>query len=330
MINFFASRITTSIFTLFLLSVVVFSTIHLAPGDPARLMLPMEADEDDVAEMRKALGLDKPLMIQYLLWVKNAIRFDFGKSIQMKYSASRIFLQRVPATLELTFAGIFISVLFAIPIGIFAALKRNSFWDFLISSISLFGLSAPRFWFGILLILLFSLGLGWFPPFGREVGLFAGVGGIFKGEFKPFYEAVKHLALPAVTLATWFFAVFLRYTRAGVLEELGKLYVKTARQKGISELRVMFAHVIRNALIPIVTVIGVQVAILFGGAVVTEIVFAWPGVGQLLIQALFSRDYPVIQASLFMIGTMIVTISILLDIIYVTIDPRIIYNSNNR
>jgi ABC-type dipeptide/oligopeptide/nickel transport system permease component len=329
MLNFFASLIVTSLLTLFLLSFIVFSTIHLAPGDPARLMLPMEADEEDILEMRKALGLDKPFVVQYLIWAKNAIRLDFGKSIQMKYSSSRIFLQRIPATLELTLGGIFLSIFFAVPIGIFAALKRNSFLDFLISFISLFGLSTPRFWFGIILILVFSLGLGWFPPFGREVGLFTGIASIFHGELSPLYHAVKHLALPSITLATWFFAVFLRYTKASVLEEFNKLYVKTARQKGISEWRVMLAHVIRNALIPIVTVIGVQISILFGGAVVTEIVFAWPGVGQLLIQALFARDYPVIQASLFMIGSMIVVISILLDIIYVTIDPRIIYGTNN-
>ena len=328
MVNFFMSRILTSIFTLLMLSIIVFSTIHLAPGDPARMMLPMESTKEDVEVMRKALGLDKPLVIQYLIWIKNAVKFDFGKSIIMKYSASEIFLNRLPATLELTFASIMIAVFFAIPIGVFAAIKRNSFWDFGVSFVSFFGLSTPRFWLGIMLILIFSLGLGWLPSFGRGMGLFIGIGKLFQGELDPFLKAMKHLILPSITLATWFFAVFVRYTRASVLEEIGKLYVKTARQKGISEVRVMFAHLIRNALIPIVTVIGLQIAILFGGAVVTEIVFAWPGVGQLLIKALFSRDYPLIQASLFMVGTMIVIISILLDVAYVIIDPRIIYNKN--
>lgn len=328
MVNFFMSRILTSIFTLLMLSIIVFSTIHLAPGDPARMMLPMESTEEDVEVMRKALGLDKPLVIQYLIWIKNAVKFDFGKSIIMKYSASEIFLNRLPATLELTLASIMVAVFFAIPIGVFAAIKRNSFWDFGVSFVSFFGLSTPRFWLGIMLILIFSLGLGWLPSFGRGMGLFIGIGKLFQGELDPFLEAMKHLILPSITLATWFFAVFVRYTRASVLEEIGKLYVKTARQKGISEVRVMFAHLIRNALIPIVTVIGLQIAILFGGAVVTEIVFAWPGVGQLLIKALFARDYPLIQASLFMVGTMIVIISILLDVAYVIIDPRIIYNKN--
>ena len=328
MVNFFMSRILTSIFTLLMLSIIVFSTIHLAPGDPARMMLPMESTEEDVEVMRKALGLDKPLVIQYLIWIKNAVKFDFGKSIIMKYSASEIFLNRLPATLELTLASIMIAVFFAIPIGVFAAIKRNSFWDFGVSFVSFFGLSTPRFWLGIMLILIFSLGLGWLPSFGRGMGLFIGIGKLFQGELDPFLKAMKHLILPSITLATWFFAVFVRYTRASVLEEIGKLYVKTARQKGISEVRVMFAHLIRNALIPIVTVIGLQIAILFGGAVVTEIVFAWPGIGQLLIKALFARDYPLIQASLFMVGTMIVIISILLDVAYVIIDPRIIYNKN--
>lgn len=326
MINYLMSRILTSIFTLLMLSIIVFSVIHLAPGDPARMMLPMESTEEDVAVMRKALGLDKPLVIQYLIWIKDAIKFDFGKSIIMKYSASEIFLNRLPATLELTLSSIMIAVFFAIPIGVFAAIKRNSFWDFGVSFVSFFGLSTPRFWLGIMFILIFSLVLGWLPSFGRGIGLFIGVGKLFQGELDPFLEAIKHLILPSITLATWFFAVFVRYTRANVLEEIGKLYIKTARQKGISEFRVMFSHLIRNALIPIVTVIGLQIAILFGGAVVTEIVFAWPGIGQLLIKALFSRDYPLIQASLFMVGTMIVIVSILLDVVYVLIDPRIIYN----
>lgn len=324
MVNFFAGRIITSVFTLLLLSIVTFSIIHLAPGDPARLLLPMEATEEDVAEVRKALGLDAPLLIQYFTWLRNAIKLDFGNSIRAKYSASKVFLDRLPATIELAFASIILSVFFGIPVGIFAAIKRNSYWDFGISFISLFGLSTPRFWLGILLMLIFSLGFGWFPAFGRGPGLFYGIVQFLKGDFDPLYQAIKALVLPSITLATWFFAIFVKYTRANVLEELGKLYVKTARQKGISEFRVMFTHVIRNALIPIVTVIGLQIGVLLGGAVVTEIVFAWPGVGRLLVDALFARDYPLIQASLFMIGIMIVIIFILLDIIYIVIDPRIL------
>jgi dipeptide transport system permease protein len=179
-----------------------------------------------------------------------------------------------------------------------------------------------------MLALLFSLNLGWLPPFGRDIGLFVAFAKLFQGDTSSFLRSIKHLILPSITLATWFFAVFVRYTRANVLEEIGKLYIKTARQKGISEIRVMLVHLIRNALIPIVTVIGLQIAILFGGAVITEIVFAWPGIGQLLINALFARDYPLIQASLFLVGAMIVFVSIVLDIFYVIIDPRIIYSKN--
>lgn len=325
MIKFLVHRTIISILTLLVLSIIVFSLIHLTSGDPARMLLPMEATDEDVLEMRKALGLDKPIFIQYVLWLRNAIRFDFGKSIRARYSASKIFLERLPATLELTFTSIALAVVFAIPIGIFAAVRRSSYWDFVISFVSIFSLSTPRFWLGILFILIFSLGLGWFPPYGRGPGLFIGIGQLFMGNFGPFYEAVKHLALPSITLATWFFTIFLKYTRSSILEELGKLYVKTARQKGISELRVMLVHVIRNGLIPIITVIGLQIGSLLSGAVILEIVFSWPGVGQLLIQALLVRDYPVIQASLFMVGTMIVIIFILLDMIYVVIDPRIIF-----
>jgi ABC-type dipeptide/oligopeptide/nickel transport system permease component len=273
--------------------------------------------------MRKVLGLDKPVIIQYFNWLRKAIVLDFGESIQGKRSASDIFFARLPATLELALAAILLSVSFAIPVGVFAAIKRGTIWDFVVSFFTLFGLSTPRFWLGILLILIFSLGLGWFPSFGRGPGLFYGIAQVFKGNFDPFYQAIRSLALPSITLATWFSAIFLKYTRANVLEEIGKLYVKTARQKGISESRVMFFHVIRNALVPIVTVIGLNIGLLMGGAVVVEIVFAWPGVGQLLITALFGRDYPLIQASLFMVGAIITAIFIVMDVIYIAIDPRI-------
>ena len=323
MIHFFLRRIFYSLITLFILSVIVFSLLHLAPGDPARMILPQEATEEDVLQMRKVLGLDKPIVIQYLNWLGKAIQLDFGESIQGRRSAARLFLARLPATLELTLGALILSVSFAIPLGVIAAIRRGTYWDFIISFISLFGLSTPRFWLGIILILIFSLGLGWFPSFGRGSGLFYGILQLFKGDFGTFYEALRNLTLPSVALATFFAAIFVKHTRANVLEEISKLYVKTARQKGIGEFRVITFHVLRNALIPIVTVIALNVGLVMGGAVITEIVFAWPGVGQLLINALFARDYPLIQASLFMIGALITVIFILMDIIYVALDPRI-------
>jgi peptide/nickel transport system permease protein len=302
--------------------------IHVAPGDPARMMLPMEATEDDVSKMREALGLDKPLIVQYLLWLQEAATLNFGYSIRGKMPAAKNFLQRLPATLELTFFSISLAVIFAIPIGIFAAIKKDSIWDFFVSFMSLFGLSTPRFWLGIILVLIFSLKLGWLPSFGRGPGLFSSILAAFNGDFNFLFLSLKHLALPSITTATWFFAIFLRYTRSSVLEELNKLYVKMARQKGINEGRVLVMHVLRNALIPIVTVIGLQIGVLMGGAVVIEIVFAWPGVGQLLVQSLFARDYPVIQACLFMIGIVIVCIFIVLDLIYVILDPRVSFRED--
>ena len=297
--------------------------LHLAPGDPARMILPMEATEQDILQMRKVLGLDKPLVIQYIRWLGKAATLDFGESIQGKRSAARLFFARMPATLELTFGAIVLSVLFSVPLGVIAAIRRGTYWDFIISFVSLFGLSTPRFWLGIILILFFSLGLGWFPSFGRGEGLFYGLAQLFRGEFIPIREALKFLFLPAVTLAAFFAGIFVKHTRANILEETSKLYVKTARQKGIGEFRVIVFHVFRNALIPIVTVIGLNIGLVMGGAVVTEIVFAWPGVGQLLISALFARDYPLIQATLFMVGVLITSIFILMDIIYLTLDPRI-------
>jgi ABC-type dipeptide/oligopeptide/nickel transport system permease component len=323
MINFFIRRIFYSLITLLFLSIIVFSLLHLAPGDPARMILPQEATEEDVLQMRKVLGLDKPIVIQYFNWLGKAIKLDFGESIQGKRSAARLFLARLPATLELTLGALILSVSFAIPLGVIAAIRRGTYWDFIISFISLFGLSTPRFWLGIILILIFSLGLGWFPSFGRGPGLFYGIIQLFKGDFGTFYEALRNLTLPSIALATFFAASFVKHTRANVLEEMSKLYVRTARQKGIGEYRVIVFHVLRNALIPIVTVIALNVGLVMGGAVITEIVFAWPGVGQLLINALFARDYPLIQASLFMVGALITLIFILMDIIYVALDPRI-------
>lgn len=323
MIPFFLRRIFCSLITLLVLSIVVFSIVHLAPGDPARMLLPQEATEQDILQMRKVLGLDRPLLIQYVHWLGKAATFDFGESIQGKRSAARLFFVRLPATLELALGALILAVCFAIPLGVIAAIRRGTYLDFIISFISLFGLSTPRFWLGIVLILIFSLGLGWFPSFGRGEGLFYGVAQLFRGDFGTIHEALRNLVLPSVTLAAFFTATFVKHTRANVLEEISKLYVKTARQKGIGEYRVIVFHVLRNALIPIVTVIGLNVGLLMGGAVVTEIVFAWPGVGQLLINALFARDYPLIQATLFMVGALITAIFIVMDIVYIVLDPRI-------
>ncbi len=322
-ISFFLRRIFYSLITLLVLSIVVFSILHLAPGDPARMILPQEATEQEVLQMRKVLGLDQPLPIQYAQWLGKAVTFDFGESIQGKRSAARLFFARLPATLELALGALVLSVFFSIPLGVMAAIRRGTALDFLISFVSLFGLSTPRFWLGIIFILIFSLGLGWFPSFGRGEGLFYGISQLFRGEFGTILEALRSLILPSVTLAAFFAATFIKHTRANVLEEISKLYVKTARQKGIGEFRVIVFHVLRNALIPIVTVIGLNVGLLMGGAVVTEIVFAWPGVGQLLINALFARDYPLIQATLFMVGALITAIFIVMDLIYVALDPRL-------
>jgi len=326
MVKFFLERIVTSIITLFMLSIVVFLMLQLAPGDPARLMLPLDATYEDVQVMRKELGLNKPIYVQYLVWLKKAVKFDFGKSIRGKESASKILLKRLPATLELILAGLLISVFFSIPIGIFVAFRRNSLWDLSSSIFSTILLSTPRFWLGILLILLFSVSLEWLPPFGRGPGLFGAVFQLFNGNFVPLWQSIKHLILPGVTLASWFFPIFMRHTRTNIIEEKGKLYVKTAREKGITENRVRFVHIIRNALIPIITIIALHTGTFLGGSVIIEMVFAWPGVGQLLVDALFARDYPLIQAGLLMIGTMIVSIFILMDMIYGLIDPRIRIN----
>jgi len=297
--------------------------IHLAPGDPARLLLPEEATPEDVQLVRKELGLDRPLPIQYMVWLKHAIKLDFGKSIKAQQSASAIYFDRLPATIDLAISALVIAIFFAIPMGIISAIKRNPFLDFSFSFLSLFGIAVPKFWLGILFIFLFSIQLEWLPPFGRGPALFSSILSLFKGDAQPLIESIEYLTLPSITLSLWSWAVFMRYTRTSVDEEIRKLYVKTARVKGLTEFSVMYRHVLRNALVPIVTIIGVRFSALMGGAIVIESVFAWPGVGRLLLLALWDRDYPLIQVSLLMIGVFIVSIFVVLDILYCIIDPRI-------
>ncbi len=283
---------------------MVFLLVHLS-GDPALLMLPMEATPEDIARFRDAMGFNDPLYIQYLRFLKNALQGDFGESLRIGQPAFSLVLERLPATLELTFASIFIAVLVGVPAGILAASRRYTSWDTAAMGGAVLGQAVPVFWLGIMLILLFGVTLGWFPTHGRGT--------------------LSHLVLPAVALSSFSTASIARLTRSAMLETLEQDYVRTAWSKGLPGRVVILIHALRNALIPVVTIIGIQFGILLGGAVITETIFAWPGVGRLVIQAVYGRDFPVVQAVVIVVASGFVLINLFVDIIYMLLDPRIRY-----
>jgi ABC-type dipeptide/oligopeptide/nickel transport system permease component len=295
-------RLFQSTFVLFGVSVVVFLILHLT-GDPALLLLPPDATAEDVERFREQMGFDDPVAVQYLRFLRGALRGNFGESLRHGEPAMGLVLERLPATFELAGAGLLIAVCVAVPAGIVSAVKRNTALDYVSTVLALLGQAMPTFWLGIMLILLFSVQLGWLPSSGR-------------GE-------LAHLVLPAVTLGLFTTARITRLTRSGMLEVLGQDYIRTARAKGVSEQPVVWKHALRNASIPIVTIIGIELGTLLGGSVITETIFAWPGVGRLSVQAIFNRDFPVVQAAVFILATTFVVVNFLVDITYTYLDPRI-------
>jgi ABC-type dipeptide/oligopeptide/nickel transport system permease component len=303
MTRYIIRRLTLSLFVLFGVSVVVFGLIHLAPGDPARLMLYDTAPEEEVQAMRKTLGLDQPLHLQYWLFLSNALRGDLGQSLYYKQPTLRIILEHLPATAELTFAALLVSLVVAVPIGVLSAVRRDTVWDYGGMLLATVGQATPVFWLGLMFILLFSVQWTVLPSSGR--------GGI------------ENLLMPAVTLGAPLMALVTRLVRSGMLDILGEDYIRTARAKGLPRAKVVYRHALRNMLIPLVTVIGLQLGALLGGAVITETIFAWPGVGRLVVTAITARDYPLVQAATLLVSVYFVAINLLLDVLYVYIDPRI-------
>jgi len=284
-------------------SLVVFLLLHVVPGDPAQVLLGDQATPQRVAEIRTALGLDRPLPEQYWRFASRAVQGDFGQSIRAMRPVLPYVVERLPATLELALGALLISTGLGIPLGVLAAARRRSAWDFSSMALALLAQSAPNFWVGLILIAVFSVKLGILPVSGR--------GGL------------AHLVLPSVTLAIFFLGLVVRLTRSGMLEVLAQDYVRTAGAKGLPERLVVFRHALKNAMIPIVTVLGLQVGTLLGGAVVTETVFAWPGMGQLAVQAIYQRDYPVVQCIVLLLGGVFVVVNWLVDMSYTLLDPRI-------
>ena len=299
--------------TLFFVSLLVFVVVRVLPGDPALIILGLEANEDSVARVRQALGLDQPVPVQYVRWVAHALRGDLGRSIQYDLPVGSLILSRLNVTLPLTLLAAFFMIAAAIPLGVFAATRHRRWGDYLTMTLSQLGVAVPGFWAGLLLILLFSVRLGWV-----QAGGFDGWGeGVWRG--------LRSLLLPAVALGLFQFAVLARTTRSAVLEVLREEYVKTARAKGVAERVVLFRHALRNALIPIVTVAGIQLGQLLAGSIILESVFYLPGLGRLTLAAISARDLPVVQGVVLFVASMIVIVNAAVDILYGILDPRIRY-----
>ena len=305
MARFLLRRLLLTVPVLLGVATLVFSLIHLIPGDPAQVMLGDAASPEDVTALRHRLGLDRPLYAQYGAFLGGAVRGDLGTSLRTEEPVVSAIAERMPATFELAFASMVIALLVAIPLGIAAAVHAGSGVDHAATTIALLGISMPNFWLGPLLAIVFSIWLGWFPVSGR------GTAG--------------HLVLPAITLGAPLAAVLARITRASVIEELRELYVLAAEARGVSRWRAILAHAFRNSLIPIVTVLGLQFGSVLTGAVITETIFAWPGVGRLLIQSINFRDYPLVQGCILLIAMTYVSMNLLVDVLYGFLDPRIRY-----
>ena len=296
-------------------SVVIFMVLHLSPGDPVEIMLGSQATQEDRARLRAELGLDQPLHVQYGRWLGHVARGDLGRSLWMKRPVLDEVLGRFKATLVLTGTALLLSSLAGVALGVASATRPNSVLDRLSAVASLFGASMPTFWLGIVLMVIFALWLGWLPA----SGMYAAYGG---GDLR---DLLAHLVLPAVTLAAASVTIIARLTRATMLETLGQDYIRTARAKGVVERAVVLRHGLKNALIPIVTVVGVQAGYLLGGAVLTETVFAWPGVGTLMVQGILARDFPLVQGCVLVVALSFVVINLAVDLLYAWLDPRIRY-----
>ncbi|MDA1001009.1 MAG: ABC transporter permease [bacterium] len=285
--------------------VITFLMLHIT-GDPAEVLLPEDADEQQIIELREKMGLNDPLLKQYGRFFVSALKFEFGESFRQGEPAMKLVLAHVPATAELALTAIVIALLISIPAGVISATQRNSIWDRISMLGALLGQSMPNFWLGLILLLVISLWLDLLPSHGRGT--------------------IAHLILPAVTAGLYATGRITRVLRSGMLEVLGQDYVRTARSKGLSETLVVYRHALKNAAIPVVTVIGLELGLVLGGTVVTEIIFAWPGVGRLTVNAILNDDFPIVQAAVFFLAFIFIFINLIVDVLYAWLDPRIKYS----
>jgi len=310
-LEFLVRRGFISAVTLVLISLIVFAGVRMIPGDPARVLAGTDADAAGLEEIREKYGLNAPLPVQYLRWIGLAVRGDLGESIRTRQSVAGTVAKKLPITLELACLSLLVAITIAIPTGVIAAVRRNTPWDVLASGVSLCGVSVPNFWLGIMLILLVSVRLGWLPASG----------------FVPLAEDpvanVKRMLMPALVLGSGLAAVLMRQTRNAMIEVLSADYVRTARAKGLAQAAVVVRHALRNGLIPVVTILGLQMGALMSGAVVTEQIFVLPGFGRLIVEAVFTRDYPLVQGVVLITASSYVLINLLVDVSYTVLNPRI-------
>lgn len=316
MASYIVRRLLIGALVAFGVVVVVFFSLYMAPGDPMSLLIPPgagRATKEVVDQIRVAYGLDKPIHVQFFLYLKQLAHLDLGNSIQTGRPVIDALKARYPATLELGAFSLLLAIVVSIPLGVLSAVYRNSLPDHLLRVLALAGMALPNFWLGLMLMLLFSLRLGWLPA--------SGYGGPFWT-----WEGLKHIILPGITLSAPSWGLLVRLTRSSMLEVLGEDYLATARAKGLRESTVIFRHALRNALIPVVTVFGLQFGVIIAGATITETVFAWPGIGRYLYQGIVGNDFPVVRATVLVISIGVILINLLVDLVYVAIDPRITYD----
>ena len=303
MLRYLVRRLLLTIPVLLGVATLVFSLIHLVPGDPAQAMLGDGASPQDIAELRTSLGLDRPLLEQYLTFLRHAIGGDLGRSFRTGQPVTTMIVERVPATAELAVAAMFVAILIAIPLGVVAAVWRGTAADYGAMTFALAGVSIPNFWLGPLLAIVFAVELGWLPVSGRGT--------------------LAHLILPSVSLGLALSAILARMTRASLLDELRELYVRAARARGVSRVVAITLHALRNSMVPLLTIVALQFGAVLTGAVITETIFAWPGIGRLLIQSIGFRDYPMVQGCILLIAVTYVTVNLVTDLMYGVLDPRI-------
>jgi peptide/nickel transport system permease protein len=302
-LNYLIKRLCSAVFVLLGITTLVFLLIHLVPGDPVEVMLGETARMADREALRHALGLDLPILQQWWQYLTGIAHFDLGTSLHSKRAVSQLLIERLPATAVLSIASMLIAIVIALPLGILAAVYKKSVWDKLAMVTAMLGVSIPNFVMGPLLILIFALWLGWFPVSGKE--------------------GVASLILPSLTLGTALAAILSRMVRASMLEVLQEDYIRAARARGLTELHVLGLHALRNAALPVITILGMQFGALLAGAVITETIFAWPGIGQLMIESIQKRDYPIVQACVLLISVTYVLVNLLTDIVYTSLDPRV-------
>jgi len=302
--------------TIFVVAVIVFIVTRMIPGDPASVMLGPQASVEDIEALREKLGLNESLFTQFFQYIGNLLQGNLGVSYTYNEPIMSLIMERFPNTVILAISALIIAVIIGIPAGIISAAKQNSLLDYSVMLVSLIGVSMPIFWLGVMLVLYFSVNLGWFPATGM---------GTLEEGFIPY---IKHLILPSITLATIPMATFARITRSSMLEVISHDYIKTARSKGISEFLVICKHAFKNALTPILTVLGMQISMMLGGAVLTETIFSWPGMGRLIVDAIDKRDFVVVQGTVLFIAVIFVIVNLLVDILYKVVNPRVNYQSN--